>query len=108
MAGGGIGPQGVPPMPATPIPGRPPMGGGPMLPKNPMGGPGGPGGTPMTAPGAGAGNEAAADATIRAVLPSLHKALSAYPVDSKKYKGLLNALRALTANFGSSNAGNLV
>jgi len=86
------------------IPGKPPLGKAPVLPGSPMGGPAGPGATSMTAPGAGAGNEAAADAQIKAVLPTMHKALSAYPVDSKKYKGLLNALRALTANFGGSSA----
>lgn len=90
------------------IPGKPPLGKAPVLPGNPMGGPQGPGATSMTAPGGGAGNEAAADAQIKAVLPTMHKALSAYPVDSKKYKGLLNALRALTANFGSSTTESIV
>jgi hypothetical protein len=54
----------------------------------------------MMSPGAGAGNEAAADATIKALIPGLHKAMAAYPVGSKKYAAVLNALRALTANFG--------
>lgn len=54
-------------------------------------------------PGDGAGAEAAADATVKSALPVLHKALLSYPVGSKKYSGLLNALRALTANFGKED-----
>lgn len=89
---------------------KPPMTAGgalpprPTLPGNPAGGPAGPGSTPALAPGDGAGNEAAADATIKSVLPTLHKALLAYPVGSKKYSGLLNALRALTSNFGKEDS----
>jgi hypothetical protein len=37
-------------------------------------------------------------------MPTLHKALLSYPVGSKKYSGLLNALRALTANFGKEES----
>ena len=70
------------------------------LPGSPFGGPSGPGASPALSPGAGSGNEAAADATIKSVLPVLHRALLSYEVGSKKYSGLLNALRALTANFG--------
>lgn len=55
-------------------------------------------------PGDGAGAEAAADATVKSALPVLHKALLSYPVGSKKYSGLLNALRALTANFGKEDS----
>ena len=84
------------------------MPGKPVLPGNPAGGPGGPGGSPALAPGAGAGNEAAADASIKAVLPVMHKALSAYPVGSKKYAAVLNALRALTANFGKEDQSAMV
>jgi len=88
---------------------KPPMtAGGPMpprpsLPGNPAGGPSGPGATPALSPGDGSGHEAAADATIKSVLPTLHKALLSYPVGSKKYSGLLNALRALTANLGKED-----
>jgi hypothetical protein len=45
---------------------------------------------------------------VHAVLGTLHKALAAYQVGSKKYAGLLNALRALTANFGKADAGSTV
>jgi hypothetical protein len=55
-------------------------------------------------PGAGAGNEAAADAMVKAVIPALHKAMSAYQVGSKKYAAVLNSLRALTANFGKETS----
>jgi hypothetical protein len=62
----------------------------------------------MMSPGAGAGNEAAADATVKSLIPGLHKAMAAYPVGSKKYAAVLNALRALTANFGREEASPLV
>lgn len=103
----------MPPLPGAPG-GPPPMtSGGPMPPKpplpgNPAGGPVGPGATPALAPGSGAGNEAAADAMIKAMLPGLHKALGAYPVGSKKYGSLLNAIRALSSNFGKEDQGSLV
>jgi hypothetical protein len=60
------------------------------------------------APGGGAGQEAAADAMIKSMIPGLHKALGAYAVGSKKYNGLLNAIRALTSNFGKENQESLV
>ena len=59
-------------------------------------------------PGRGAGNEAAADAMIKAVIPALHKAMSAYEIGSKKYAAVLNAIRALTANFGKEQQGAMV
>ncbi len=76
----------------------------PTLPGNPAGGPAGPGASPALSPGDGAGSEMAADATIKSVLPTLHKAILMYPVGSKKYSALLNALRALTSNFGKEDA----
>ena len=85
------------------------MAGGPKTPGDPViGGPGGPGSTPATSPGPGAGNEAAADATIKAIIPALHKALAAYQIGSKKYSACLNAIRALTANFGKEQTQPLV
>jgi hypothetical protein len=45
---------------------------------------------------------------VKAILPGLHKALSAYPVGSKKYAAVLNALRALTANFGKEDQAAMV
>jgi hypothetical protein len=92
---------------------RPPMTQGgampprPTLPGNPAGGPAGPGSTPALAPGDGAGNEAAADAQVKLAIETLHKALLAYPIASKKYNGLINAVRALTANFGKETDGAL-
>lgn len=62
----------------------------------------------MMAPGAGAGNEAAADAVVKSLIPGLHKAMAAYPVGSKKYAAVLNALRALTANFGREESAPMV
>ena len=75
------------------------MPGRPALPGNPMGGPAGPGASPMTSPGPGAGNEAATDALVSGVMQTLYKALQAYPLGSKKQQAVLNAVRALTANF---------
>jgi hypothetical protein len=75
----------------------------PTLPGNPAGGPAGPGSTPALAPGAGAGNEAAADAQVKTAIETLHQALLKYPIASKKYNGLINAVRALTANFGKES-----
>ena len=82
---------------------------GPRMPGNPIaGGPSGPGATPAMSPGAGAGNEAAADALIKAIMPTLHKALSAYAVGGKKYQSVLRALQALNANFGREQTQPLV
>ena len=80
----------------------------PMLPGNPMGGPGGPGGSPMASPGAGAGNEAATDALVAGVMQTLYKALQAYPLGSKKNGAVLNAIRALSANFSKQEGQQLV
>jgi hypothetical protein len=77
------------------------------MPGNPAGGPSGPGSTPALSPGDGAGNEAAADAQVKLAIETLHKALLAYPIASKKYNGLINAVRALTANFGKETDGAL-
>jgi hypothetical protein len=85
-----------------------PMPKAPGLPGNPMGGPGGPGGSPMASPGAGAGNEAATDALIAGVMQTLYKALQAYPLGSKKNQAVLNAIRALSANFAKQEGQQLV
>jgi hypothetical protein len=77
----------------------------PALPGNPAGGPTGPGSSPALSPGEGAGKEAAADAQVKFAIETLHKALLAYPIASKKYNGLINAVRALTANFGKEQDG---
>lgn len=98
--------QPIPGAPMTPPPGALPP--APMMPKNPMGGPGGPGGSPMASGGDGAGNEAAADTLVKAVIPALVKALGAYPVASKKWKNVNRALTSLVAEFGKSNTDNMV
>jgi len=80
----------------------------PVMPGNPMGGPAGPGGSPMASPGAGAGNEAATDALVAGVMQTLYKALQAYPLGSKKNQAVLNAIRALSANFSKQEGQQLV
>lgn len=80
----------------------------PALPGNMAGGPTGPGASPALAPGDGAGNMAAADAMVKAIIPALHKALSAYPIGSKQYKGVMRALSSLTAEFGQENKQSMV
>lgn len=62
----------------------------------------------MTSPGAGAGNEAATDALVSGVMQTLYKALQAYPLGSKKQQAVLNAVRALTANFAKQENQGLV
>lgn len=78
------------------------------LPGSLSGGPPGPGASPITSVGAGAGNEAMADSVIKAIIPALHKALSSYQIGSKKYNSVINALRALTSNFGKENQESMV
>ena len=73
-----------------------------------MGGPAGPGASPMTSPGPGAGNEAATDALVSGVMQTLYKALQAYPLGSKKQQAVLNAVRALTANFSKQETAGMV
>lgn len=86
-------------MPLPPGLGGSPDGAPPSLPGNPAGGPVGPGSSPALAPGGGSGNEAAADALIKGLMPALYKTLLAYPVGSKKAKAVLNAVRALQSTF---------
>jgi hypothetical protein len=59
-------------------------------------------------PGAGLGKTAAADATVKAVLSKLHLALGIYPPGSKKYKGLLSAIKNLADNFGEEESDSLI
>jgi hypothetical protein len=49
-----------------------------------------------------------ADSVVRAIIPGLHKALAAYQIGSKKYSAVLNAIRALTANFGKEQQSSAV
>ena len=80
----------------------------PKLPGNMAGSPSGPGPSPALSPGAGAGNQAAAGAIIKSVIPALHQALMAFPVNSEPYKAVDKALSFLTPAFGVSNEKNLV
>jgi hypothetical protein len=98
MAPGGLGAAGRMPAPTPRVP----------MPRTLSGGPSGPGASPITPAGAGAGNEAAADAVIKAIIPALHRAMSAYPIGGKKYTAVLNSLRALTANFGKEQQESMV
>jgi hypothetical protein len=98
----------MPPLPMTPPTPGGPLPGKAQLPGNPMGGPAGPGAPPMTSPGAGAGNEAATDAMVAGVMQTLYKALQAYPLGSKKNGAVLNAIRALSANFSKQETNQLV
>lgn len=91
----------VPTPGATPPP-------GPRLPGSIAGGPSGPGAPLPTTAGIGAGNEAAADGLVASVLGTLHKALSSYSPGSKKYMGVLNAIRSLSPSFAKQAQQSLV
>lgn len=80
----------------------------PVLPGNMAGSPSGPGASPAMSPGAGAGNAAATAAMVKSVIPSLHRALSALPINSPEYKAVDKALAALTPAFGQQEGKNLV
>lgn len=85
------------------------MGGAPpMMPKSPSGGPAGPGSSPALSPGGGKGNQGAAEAQVKAVLESLYHIQGSFPVDSKQYGSVLDAIRALRSTFGKSNQNDLV
>ena len=62
----------------------------------------------MTAPGAGAGNEAAAVASVKAIMPQLYRALTAFPPGSKQNKAVLSAVQALNPIFSAEPGSALV
>lgn len=72
------------------------------------GSPAGPGASPVLSPGGGAGNAAAASGILKSIIPALHNALTAFPVNSPQYKAVDKALSALTPAFGAPQDGNLV
>lgn len=72
------------------------------------GSPSGPGASPVLSPGGGAGNQAAASGILKSVIPFLHNALTALPVNSPQYKAVDKALAALTPVFGAAQGGNVV
>lgn len=78
------------------------------MPKSPFGGPSGPGASPALSPGHGGGNEAAAAADIKGVIPLLTKHLMSFPIGDKRRQALMNAVRALESNFGKSSEEDLV
>lgn len=67
-----------------------------------------PGASPGVSPGAGAGASAAATAKVKAIMPILHQALSAFEVGSKEYMAVSSATQKLAGVFAKPNASNLV
>lgn len=47
-------------------------------------------------------------ATVKAVMPGLHKALGTFPVGSAEYKAVHSAIKALIPVFGQSEDSSLV
>jgi hypothetical protein len=62
----------------------------------------------MLSPGGGAGNQAAAASTVKAVTPTLIKAMLAYEAGSKEFQALNRAIAALAPVFGKPDAQNTV
>lgn len=89
-----------------PTPGM--AGGAPVMPGTPAGPPPGPGASPVLSPGGGAGNQAAALASLKAIVPLCHKVLSALPVGGKEYKAvhrILGELNTLFSGDGGASEG---
>lgn len=86
----------------------PPAGASPGLPGTMAGHPTTPGGSPAVSPGGGAGQAAAASAAVKAIMPVLHKALSAYEVGSKEYMSVSKATQILAGTFAKPSGSNLV
>ena len=86
-----------------PLPGQ-----APQLPGAMAGSAPGPGPSPVLSPGGGAGNQAAASGILKSIIPALHNALSAFPVNSPQYKAVDKALAALTPAFGAPQDSNIV
>lgn len=80
----------------------------PVMPKNVAGPPVAGGSSPVTAPGAGAGNEAAATASVKSLLDPLSAQLSKFPFGSPKYNALYEALGKLKKEFGSAESKSIV
>jgi hypothetical protein len=97
-------PPGGPPGAGPPGAGAPPL----SVPKSPIGGPGGPGPSPMLSPGGGAGNKAAAIQQVKAVMPALLHAASAFESGSKEQQALLRSVSALNPIFGKAEGSNMV
>lgn len=80
----------------------------PNLPGAMAGKPTTPGGSPVVSPGGGAGQSAAASAAVKAIMPILHKALSAFEVGSKEYMAVMDAVKKLSGVFAKPSGSNLV
>src|SRR5258708_15974834 len=78
-------------------------GSAPVMPGTPAGAPPGPGASPVLSPGGGAGNQAAAMASLKAMVPLVHKVLLALPVGSKEYKTGHRIIGALNQLFTGAN-----
>lgn len=78
------------------------------MPGSPAGSPAGPGGSPMAAPGAGAGNQAAAIAQLKAIVPLLMKTLSALKVGSEEWSAVADAVKSLGKIVGKTEEDSLV
>lgn len=84
-----------------------PPGAPPQLPGSVAGGTGGPGATPMVSPGGGAGNKAAAIASIKAVMKTLQVHLLAFEPGSRESQALMRSLSALNPIFGKAQDADL-
>jgi hypothetical protein len=62
----------------------------------------------MQSPGGGAGNRAAAIASIKAVMPLILKAAMAFDAGSKEQQAVLRAVQSLNPIFGKAEGENLV
>ena len=89
-------------MPLPSAPGTP----APTLPGAMAGKPTTPGGSPVVAPGAGAGQMAVASMGVKKALEFLHKQLSSFPLDTKEFKAVSDAVKSLSKVFSSPNGGN--
>lgn len=80
----------------------------PVMPKNVAGPPVAGGSSPVTAPGGGAGNEAAATASVKSAIDILSPQLANFPFGSEKYDSLYKALGALKKTFGGAESKSIV
>lgn len=78
------------------------------MPKNVAGPPVAGGSSPITAPGAGAGNEAAATASVKSAIDLLVPNLAKFPFGSEKYNALSESLDKLRKVFGGTESKSIV
>lgn len=62
----------------------------------------------MASPGGGAGNQAAATAMLKSIVPTLYKLLAAFPFGSKENSAVSRALTALSPIAGKTEENSLV